>query len=367
MKIGVFSFTTNGYKLETKLKNILVSSAFRGEKIEVILYSSMGEDGTSSLKENVKKAFHSCQALIFVSASGIAVRLIAPYINDKLSDPAVIVIDEKATFVIPVLSGHVGGANELSRILANKLGAVCAVTTATDVNNVFSIDEFAACNGLSILNKDTIKAVNKKILEGDSLEIGVDDRIEIAGDVKNLDNNIKIRRLCFRSETGLNINSKESFDAIISCGEIELQDDTTTLIMRLKPLVIGIGCRKNKSKEDIEGFILEALRSLNKKTTDVALLSTIDIKQDEAGIVEFSKKYEIPIKTYSAEYLNGIEGDFEESDFVLKTVGVSDVSARAAKACGKEGDFLIKKSKENGITLSVFEKKMKVEFDYEKS
>ena len=111
--------------------------------------------------------FSSMDALIFVGACGIAVREIAPYVKSKKTDPAVVCIDEAGQFVIPLLSGHIGGANALAEKLAEKLDATAVVTTATDVRGKFAVDAWAARHGCAISDMGLAKAVSAAILEKD--------------------------------------------------------------------------------------------------------------------------------------------------------------------------------------------------------
>ena len=318
MKCGIFSFSENGKILKEKLGNSLAEFSFREESIKPCIYDS---------KDEVELAFEECDAIIFIGAAGIATRLIAPYLKDKLTDPAVLVIDELASFVIPIASGHVGGANELAKLLASYLGATPVITTATDVNGLFAIDEFAATNDLQIKNRDNIKRVNKKILLNKPINLAIED------------------------------------DVVITSKADEILDGELGLIF--KPIVVGMGCRKGKSLEELEGFFLSTIAEYKIDIAAVIAIATIDIKRDEAGLVELASKYQLPLVTYSAGELACVEGDFEVSEFVENTVGVSDVSARAAKALGKHGDFLLKKKKENGMTISIFEKYKRITISYE--
>ena len=121
---------------------------------------------TPPLAEFAGPVFQASDVLIFVGACGIAVRAIAPHIHDKQTDPAVVSLDELGRFVIPLLSGHIGGANALAVRLAAALGATAVVTTATDVNGRFSVDTWAASQGLFIDDMRAAKAVSAAILEG---------------------------------------------------------------------------------------------------------------------------------------------------------------------------------------------------------
>ena len=126
----------------------------------------MKSRGKENLTQWSGRQFSEKNAMIFIGAAGIAVRAAAPWIRDKFADPPVIVIDETARFVIPLLSGHVGGANELACELAAFLGAVPVITTATDRNGLFAVDLFAAGNGLVLTDRKMAREISARILEG---------------------------------------------------------------------------------------------------------------------------------------------------------------------------------------------------------
>lgn len=128
----------------------------------------------SDIYEVARKAFSENNALIFICSCGIAVRSAAPLINSKISDPAVIVIDDFGKFVIPILSGHIGGANRIAEIIAENVGAVPIITTATDVGGRFSPDSFAAANGLIITDINAAKSVAAAVLNNEKIGIKSD-------------------------------------------------------------------------------------------------------------------------------------------------------------------------------------------------
>lgn len=296
-----------------------------------------------TLSEWTKDAFANRRALIFVGAMGIAVRTIAPYIKSKLTDSPVIVVDEKGQFVIPILSGHVGGANELAHKIAEHLGAVAVITTATDINDVFAVDVFAVKNGLEILNKKGIQAVSSKILEGERATISFP-----------LEKSRKLpQELIY-----IDYPPKIHVDIIISEDDELLKKATFPL--RPKKKILGIGCKKGKSCEDIEELVDECGVDMNQ----IYAVASIDIKKNETGIIQFSNKYRIEFLTYTKEELMKIEGDFSASEFVNSTVGVDNVCERSALLCaGKNGRILQKKTAKNGVTLAVAERDWEIDFE----
>ena len=138
----------------------------RGRELAARIEELLREAGYRCIRAEVGETFARCEALVFVGASGIAVRKIAPFVKDKFQDPAVLCLDEYGRFVIPLLSGHVGGANELARLIGRQLGAAVAISTATDLNGRFAVDVFAKKNGLAIMSRENAKRISAALLRG---------------------------------------------------------------------------------------------------------------------------------------------------------------------------------------------------------
>ena len=161
MKVSIIAFTDNGMEIAYKLSNSL-------SEANDVDFARCGKGALSTWTE---EHFSTNDALIFIGAIGIALRAIAPYIKTKTKDPAVVVVDELGQFSIPILSGHIGGANELALQIAEDLGSIPVITTATDINKVFAVDTWAKSQGLQILNPQCIKLVPSKLLKGESVHV----------------------------------------------------------------------------------------------------------------------------------------------------------------------------------------------------
>ena len=178
MNITVFSFTKNGKDINIRLMDILKNNNVSSYTMSKYISDSRMKAFTD-LKETVKTHF-SDDAIIFVGATGIAIRSIAPYVKDKFSDPAVLVIDELGRYVISLLSGHVGGANELAEYIGGALGATPIITTATDINGAFAVDVFAKKHNLIISSRKLAKDVSAALLDKKAVDIDSDiDRINV--------------------------------------------------------------------------------------------------------------------------------------------------------------------------------------------
>ncbi len=291
--------------------------------------------------------FHSQNALLFIGASGIAVRAIAPYVKDKLEDPAVLVMDEAGRFVIPLLSGHYGGANELAEKLAERLGATAVLTTATDVNGLFAVDVFARKNNLIICNRNGIKAVSSAVLAGERVTMA------IAGDHQEK-LPVELTRVLYPPADRVSVVvSPYRKDA----GRAELQ-------LCPRAYYIGIGCRRGKLLSEIEDAVEKQLQKAGIRREALAALASIDLKMREPGLLQLAEKYHLPFQTYSQEELKRIPGEFTASFFVQEQVGVDNVCERAALAAsGEGGRLLIRKYAENGITVAMAVRKWSVTFD----
>jgi len=302
-----------------------------------------------SLEQWAGECFQKHLPILFVGACGIAVRTIAPFVRDKLSDSAVLVMDEQGKFVIPLLSGHVGGANELARMLADKTGAVPVLTTATDVEGVFSVDVFAKENGFRIHNRDGIRKVSAKLLRGETVTVAWENGIQ---SVSSLPKGL----LHVPYET-------EDVDVRISTdrGLLERPEMRQSLLLVVKDLVLGIGCKRGRSFEELDAFLKENLPAGWEEK--VCAIASIDLKKSEEGLWELAQFYHLPFVTYAAEVLEQVKGEFTESEFVLQTTGVANVCERAALCYAGEGGVLVqKKTADHGMTLAVASRQAVLQF-----
>jgi cobalt-precorrin 5A hydrolase len=338
MNFSLFCFSDKGALLAAKLCGLLgveFSSVHSTGKFA----SAYGFTAHKSVAADMEKLFEQSDALIFIGACGIAVRETAPYIKSKTTDPAVIVVDDNGKFVIPVLSGHIGGANALALKLAELIGAQPVITTATDGAGRFSCDAWAAENGFVISDMKTAKQVSAAILKNDiPLVSGYElPRILPDGLCRGDDGEIGIY---------IGVYKKEPFD--------------TTLRLIPRSLTLGIGCRRGTEKERIADAVREVLDRHGVDMRAVNGIATIDVKKDEAGLLGFAEDNGLKVSFYSADELNAVKGDFEESEFVKKTVGTGNVCERAAALCG--GEIIVKKTAVNGVTVAAAERSVRIVF-----
>lgn len=359
-KICIIAFTDKGIKTAEQIKNILeaYSPDVSANSLEK---SSFGKSYSGNehyfvdiLEKNCNKKvyvadnFNEYDAFAFVGATGIAVRYIAPHIKSKDIDPAVIVLDEHADFVIPLLSGHLGGANELASLIAERLNSTPVITTATDINAKFAVDLWTKKSNQSIIDISKIKDVSSAILKNE--EVGLYSDFEIEG---ALPEQIK---LC-----GNDIDSNPEVGISVSMDK-NLKPFKVTLNAVPKLAVIGVGCRKNTDSDVFEEFVLKILREQNISIKSIEFIASIDIKKDEKCILDFSDKYSIPFKTATADELMSIPGEFSSSPFVKSITGVDNVCERAAVFFSKSNKIVLGKTSHNGMTCAIAVRDWKCKF-----
>lgn len=327
MNVALTAFTRRGLALAQRLAEGL-GSAGHTCALAVPRRLAEGVTGYDSLGAWTGERFGQADALLFVGACGIAVRAIAPYVRDKLTDPAVVSVDEAGRFVVPLLSGHVGGANALALQVAALTGGQAAISTATDVNGLFAVDVWARERDMTISSRTLAKKISAALLEG--------------------------KPVGFRSNFGHPCPPGLSEDGAPDLGiwvTDQWGEDPFPKTLRLVPksLTLGIGCRRGTPAEAIEEAVMEALEGLG--LWAVAGVATIDLKKDEAGLMELCQHYGWPLTVYSAGALAQAEGEFTPSAFVASVTGVDNVCERAAVLGG--GRLIVPKRAKNGVTVAV--------------
>ena len=296
MSRAYLAFTAKGEALARRLAEALPGSVSR-----------CGGDVT--LKGWTAEHFAQDEALIFVGAVGIAVRAIAPHCRSKAADPAVVVVDEGGNFAVPLLSGHLGGANALARALAKACGAVPVITTATDVNGLFAVDLWAKAQNCAVLEPECIKRVSGALLAGQTVRYW--SPWPVAG---------------------------------------ETPAGALHLVPRIG--VLGVGCRRGTTAQQLEEAFAAFCAASDLSPVAVCAAASIDLKKDEPGLAEFCKVHGWPITFYPADELRAVPGQFTPSAFVASVTGVDNVCERSAvKASG--GTLLLPKTAGGGVTLAL--------------
>ncbi|MEA4965427.1 MAG: cobalamin biosynthesis protein [Oscillospiraceae bacterium] len=325
MTTRILAFTKQGAVLAARLAGSLPEARL----CCLPKFSAMGGETVESLDVFTRSGWKQGEALLFVGAVGIAVRAIAPYIGSKMTDPAVVVVDEAGRFAISLLSGHMGGANDLARAVAAAVGAEPVITTATDVRGKFAVDVFAKKNGLSITSIKLAKEVSAAILAGE--RVGLFSALPLDGIVPP--------ELALGAAQRLNL-------------EIGFQAELPgSLLLIPKIAYLGLGCKKGASASQIAAAAQSALAACGVPGEAVAGAASIDLKRDEPGLLRWADG--LPLRFYSAAALRETPGEFTASAFVEQTAGVDNVCERAAVLAAGMGQLLQKKIAQNGATAAV--------------
>ena len=317
MKLAYLSFTEKGRQLAGRLAAALGGTAQRC-------------GASCSLEAWTAAHFSQSDGLVYVGAAGIAVRAIAPHLKSKTTDPAVVVVDECARYAIPILSGHLGGANDLARAIGKVCGALPVLTTATDVNSVFAVDEWAKRQNCLVLNPEQIKTVSAKLLAGGT--VTVQSSWPIAGQPP--------RNVCQTEDRGADV----LLDIHPGTGE------KLHLVPRIA--VLGVGCKKNVLPQTLETALAAFLTGAGVCEQAISAVASIDLKKNEPGLLDFCAAHGWPLKTYPAEQLRAVEGQFTPSAFVQGVTGVDNVCERSA-VLASGGTLCQGKTARDGITMAL--------------
>ncbi len=340
MKITLVSFTINGGKICALLQDELNR---RGHN--AVGYCKYETTGINILTRDVisftETAFNSDEAIVFIGAAGIAVRAIAPFVKSKQADPAVIVIDDTAKYVIPILSGHIGGANSLALSLSKIISAQPIITTATDCNCSFAVDNWADNNNCHIANVQKVKYISAAVLKGE--KVGLYSEFPIEGNLPE----------------GLILSKETQVGICISLANKQFYKHTLHLIP--KQYVLGIGCRRDINFDSLKNLVNSILMNNNISRFEIKSMASIDLKSDELALIRLSREWKIPFHTYSAQELSSISGEYEESSFVNATTGVGNVCERAA-VIDSSGELVLKKTCRDGITVAIAKREWRCVF-----
>ncbi|WP_295616094.1 cobalt-precorrin 5A hydrolase [uncultured Intestinimonas sp.] len=332
MKLALTAFTRKGADLAGRLARALEKE---GDRCETAfprrLAGELGAAAYPDLKGWTAERFPQVDGFVFVGACGIAVRAVAPLLRDKFTDPAVVAVDELGRFAVPLVSGHVGGANDLARRIAAATGGAPVVSTATDVNGLFAVDQWAAREGLYLDSRTAAKHISATLLAGEPVWLQSD--IPIQGELPP-----GVRR--GTGPLGIYITA--------GTGEAPF-GECLRLIPRI--LALGIGCRRGTPAERIGAAVDRALSGHGLSPRAVQGAYTIDRKGDEPGLLAFCRERELPLATYTAEELRRVPGAFTASPFVVSVTGVDNVCERAAVLAG--GELIVRKQAAEGVTVAV--------------
>ena len=347
-KLAVWAVTPNGVRLIDRLVACLPDA-------DIYVSQNLAEKRTSHilferLSATLEEKFGQYTGHIFIMATGIVVRVLAPLIQIKTNDPAVVVVDDLGINAISLLSGHIGGANELTHHIAQIIEANPVITTATDINEVPAIDVLAMENGLFIENPAAIKTVNMALLNRE--KIGVHDPFNFLA--KKL---LNFKSASFQKFT-YNIDKFSQQSEIKHNSFVYIHDTikdlpSQVLILRPPSLVAGIGCNRGTDREEISAHLKEVLESHRLASTSLKCLASIDVKNDEAGLIAVAERLELPLIFFKREELNQAKGILNPSPVVEKHVGVKSVCEAAAILASRNGMLIVPKQSTQNVTVAI--------------
>lgn len=385
MRLSLICFTGAGAKLGARLLKELKRDGHecRGYVLEKFLNPFHEANGLEPLKSSLQEwtgnQFETRDGLIFIGAAGIAVRAIAPWVKDKRTDPAVVVIDDSGRFSISLLSGHLGGANGLAEETAKLTGGIPVITTATDIHGRFAVDNFAKEQGLWISDMKTAKAVSADVLAGEP--VGFFSDFPAAGSVpegftqkESCKRNVWITVKRYPEDHDFLFQRKnrpvkqkmlheDAHSAPDSFPKLFLPEGGEVLRLVPRIVILGIGCKRGTEKERIEAAVEEALSRWNIEPESAAAVATIDIKKEEAGLLSYVREHGLSFQTYPAERLLQAEGEFSPSSFVKEITGVDNVCERAAVSLAEDlggGKLMMRKQAGGGVTVAAAVRDWKV-------
>lgn len=332
MRINAVAFSTSGCRTAMRLRD-----AFPEEDVRIYCKTKSDTLGVELIEGSVsawtEESWKECNAIVFIGALGITIRYIAPFVKSKRTDPAIVGMDEHAKWTIALLSGHIGGCNELVSRIAERLESEPIITTATDLNGKFSVDTFAARNGMRISSMAIAKDVSAKVLDGSF--VGFCSDVPIEGTFPN----------------GIVAADSGEFGICVSRDPSRKPFDVTLNLVPMD-VTIGLGCRKGTDPARMRAFVKRVLAEDGIASERVGAVASIDIKKDETAIIDTARMLRAPLTFYTSDQLNALEGEFSRSEFVNSITSVDCVCERSAAACGGT-EFVRRKTPEGGMTIAV--------------
>ena len=338
-RVAVLAITKNGVRIGENLKRQFPEfQVFAPQKLSNDTYNDITWYNTTTTQKIVE-LFKNNNALICLFSLGAVIRLIAPHLKDKKTDPAVIVIDDKTNFVISVLSGHIGGANKLTEDIAAKLGATSVITTAADVNKTISVDLVGREFGWAIDDDAHVTAVSAHMVN--------EEPIGVYQDVGRTD--------WYTKEMPKNVTRYDSLDdlrdsdskACLIISDRVLEEDVAekkkVVVYRPQSLVIGIGLHHDTDRDTIKDGIETCLRQFKLSPKCVAKLVSIKKPKDVQGLIDLGQEMGVPVEYVDREELAEITAP-NPSDTVMAFEGTASVSEAAAIKVAN-GTLIVEKQK----------------------
>lgn len=341
-KIGIWVLTPNGLALAARLRLQWPETVVHCSRRLTQEGRALAASPFDGLAVAVAAHFRDFEGHIFIMAAGIVVRTVAPLLRHKMADPAVVVVDDLGRFAISLLAGHVGGANCLARRVAELLGAIPVITTASDVNARPAMDMLAVELGLRIENPSAIKGVNMALLAGRSVALW-DPLALVAPAVGDACHGVDLRTL--------SALPPDHEGVCVDDGCTALPDH----VLRLRPpsLTVGIGCNRGASEAEIAALLTASLAEGGLSGLSLGCIASIDLKRDEPGLQALAWKLGVPTRFFSAEALNQVCHVPNPSAMAAKHTGAHSVCEAAAILAADQGRLIVPKRKSANVTLAI--------------
>ena len=387
MKTSILSVSVRGAKLGQGIKEKLLSSSE-----EIVCYEKEGRESGgeaitfAKMGSLMEEIFQTSDRILCIMATGIVVRTIAPFIVHKSADPAVVVMDERANFVISLLSGHLGGANEWTEELAKLTGATSVITTATDVNSIPAPDVLARKLALTVDSFDALVSTNAALVNGEKVYYYLDaslphqeayareaktmgiqvtaipfvdaevvqEELDALGDnyLAQMTNRIALEKALMEAE-GPHWDSAKSKRVFITDRLLDV--DGEPLYLRPKTMTIGIGCRRDTPKELILEAVKQSFLTQKRSLKSVVGAASVIVKADEVGLLEAMSELGLGISFFTQEQIAPKieEETLTESNFVKETIGVGNVCETTALLLAKSNKLLQHKTVYPKTTVAI--------------
>ncbi|UNC92496.1 cobalt-precorrin 5A hydrolase [Candidatus Contubernalis alkaliaceticus] len=364
MKIAVLALTRGGELTAVRIQRSYTEGEvdlFLPEKLKSENSGTKTQKGRTYYKGSFKETFcflfKKYRALVCIMAAGIVVRTLASLLKDKYEDPAVVVLDEQGEFAVSLLSGHLGGANALAGEIAQKIGAQAVVTTATDVCNKPAVEMLARDWKLVLEPRENIKRINWALADGLRIKVFVDGDIQVppifTEDDETFEGPYPYEVPVCQGEKGTREKVSGSPCLIISNTLfLEPVTDNNTILARPQNIVLGVGCKRGTSQEDLISFIQRCFQEEGISPLCLKKIVSIDIKNNEEGLLEAARRLKVHTEFLTEEQIKNVKVEVSRSKFVEKITGVGCVCEPAALFGAGREELLWKKKKNQGMTTA---------------
>jgi cobalt-precorrin 5A hydrolase len=354
--IAIVAITKRGVETALKIKDALTKRDFLSIVYAPEKYSQAGVTPMDKkFDEFVKDNYQNVDAIVGVMATGIIIRAVAPLLQGKLVDPAVIGVDSSGRFVISLLSGHYGGANELTKLIADRIGATPVITTASDATGKQSIDELARVLHLKIENPESLVAVNSVIVNGGkTVLVTLGDAKIPSTPVLGMD----VKEAGTLEEAARIVNGYDAGAVIARKTQVRKMFVKPVTLLKPRTIAVGLGARKEISEEAVVDAVNAALAKANLLLERVDRLATVSMKRDSQSMMSAAEKLGLKLEFIDIKVLGKYKHPdlSPDSEIVKRNIAVGGVCERAALiTAGEKPRLILKKTILNGVTVAVAE------------